>query len=57
VGGGRKGGVAEMAQKLLVIVVHQKAYQLQTLLGEVFELSQPRVNEWIPRLLPILKEA
>lgn len=56
-GGGRKGGVAEMAQKLLVIVVHQKAYQLQTLLGEVFELSQPRVNEWIPRLLPILKEA
>jgi hypothetical protein len=28
---------------------------MQTLLGEVFELSQPRVNEWVHRLLPILK--
>jgi DDE superfamily endonuclease len=56
-GGGRKGGLPEMEQKLLFILVHQKAYPLQTLLGEVFELSQPRVNEWIHRLLPILKEA
>lgn len=38
-------------------MLHQKAYPLQALLGEVFELSQPRVNEWIHRLLPILKEA
>jgi len=37
--------------------VQQKAYPLQTLLGEVFELSQSRVNEWIHRLLPILKGA
>lgn len=57
VGGGRKGGLAEMEQKLLFILVHQKAYPLQTLLGEVFEVSQSRVNEWIHRLLPILKEA
>jgi hypothetical protein len=57
VGGGRKGGLHETEQKLLFILVHQKAYPLQTLLGEVFELSQPRVNEWIQRLLPILKEA
>ena len=56
-GGGRKGGLAEMEQKLLFILVYQKAYPLQTLLGEVFALSQPRVNEWIHRLLPILKEA
>jgi DDE superfamily endonuclease len=56
-GGGRKGGLAEMEQKLLFLLVHQKAYPLQTLLGEVFELSQPRVNEWIHRLLPILKGA
>jgi DDE superfamily endonuclease/Helix-turn-helix of DDE superfamily endonuclease len=56
-GGGRKGGLPEMEQKLLFILVHQKAYPRQTLLGEVFELSQPRVNEWIHRLLPILKEA
>ena len=56
-GGGRKGGLPEMEQKLLFILVHQKAYPLQTLLGEVFVLSQPRVNEWIHRLLPILKDA
>jgi len=56
-GGGRKGGLAEIEQKLLFILVYQKAYPLQTLLGEVFELSQPRANEWIHRLLPILKEA
>jgi hypothetical protein len=57
VGGGRKGGLPEMEQKLVFILVHQKAYPLQTLLGEVFELSQPRVNEWIHRLLPLLKAA
>jgi hypothetical protein len=56
-GGGRKGGLHEMEQKLLFSLVHQKTYPLQSLLGEVFELSQSRVNEWIQRLLPILKEA
>ena len=56
-GGGRKGGLPEPEQKLLFVLVYQKAYPLQTLLGEVFELSQPRVNEWIHRLLPILKDA
>ncbi|HYN26128.1 MAG TPA: hypothetical protein VES69_13965 [Pyrinomonadaceae bacterium] len=57
VGGGRKGVLQETEQKLLFILVHQKTYPLQTLLGEVFELSQPRVNEWVPRLLAILKGA
>lgn len=57
VGGGRKGVLQETEQKLLFILVHQKTYPLQTLLGEVFECSQPRVNEWVHRLLPILKEA
>lgn len=56
-GGGCKGELAEMEQKLLFVLVHQKAYPLQTLLGEVFGLSQSRVNEWIHRLLPLLKGA
>lgn len=56
-GGGRKGILQEAEQKLLFILVHQKAYPLQTLLGEVFELSQSRVNEWVHRLLPVLKMA
>jgi hypothetical protein len=56
-GGGRKGGLQETERKLLLILVHQKTYPLQSLLGEVFGLSQSRVNEWIHRLLPILKAA
>jgi hypothetical protein len=56
-GGGRKGVLQEPEQQLLFILVHQKTYPLQTLVGEVFELSQPRVNEWVHRLLPVLKVA
>jgi hypothetical protein len=56
-GGGRKGMLVEPEQKLLFILVHQKTYPLQALLGAVFELSQPRINEWVHRLLPILKLA
>lgn len=56
-GGGRKGVLQEVEQKLLFILVHQKTYSLQTLLGEVFEFSQSRVNEWVHRLMPILKVA
>jgi hypothetical protein len=57
VGGGRKGQLRLPEQKLLFILVYQKAYPLQTLLGEVFELSQPRVNYWVHHLLPFLKQA
>lgn len=57
VGGGRKGGLPEMEQKLLFVLVYQKAYPLQTVLGELFGVSQSRVNEWLHRLLPILKVA
>ncbi len=56
-GGGRKGVLPEPEQKLLFILVQQKTYPQQTLLGAVFELSQPRVNEWVHRLLPVLKVA
>lgn len=57
VGGGRKGQLRLLEQKLLFILVYQKAYPLQTLLGEVFELSQARVNYWVHHLLPLLKQA
>jgi Helix-turn-helix of DDE superfamily endonuclease/DDE superfamily endonuclease len=56
-GGGRKGVLHAPEQKLLFLLVYLKTYPLQTLLGELFELSQPRVNYWIHRLLPILHEA
>jgi DDE superfamily endonuclease/Helix-turn-helix of DDE superfamily endonuclease len=57
VGGGRKGQLRSPEQKLLFILVYQKTYPLQTLLGEVLELSQGRVNYWVHYLLPLLKPA
>src|SRR5436853_1955251 len=56
-GGGRQGVLHAPGQKLLFLLVYLKTYPLQTLLGELFELSQARVNYWIHRLLPILHEA
>lgn len=56
-GGGRKGALYAPEQKLLFLLVYLKTYPLQALLGELFELSQPRVNYWLHRLLPLLHEA
>jgi len=56
-GGGRKGALDTIEQKLLFALAYQKDYPLQELLGEVFGLSQGRANEWIHRLFPILKQA
>ena len=56
-GGGRKGRLRTTEQKLLFSLVYQKAYPLQALLGEVFELSQSRANRWVHVLLPILQQA
>src|SRR5437868_10425045 len=56
-GGGRKGVLHAPEQKLLFLLVYLKTYPLQAVLGELFALSQPRVNYWIHRLLPILHDA
>jgi DDE superfamily endonuclease/Helix-turn-helix of DDE superfamily endonuclease len=37
--------------------VYLKAYPLQAVLGELFDLSQPQANHWIHRLLPALRAA
>lgn len=57
IGGGRKSKLDRIEQKLLFVLVYQKTYPVQTLLGELFDLSQSRTNDWIHRLLPILKDA
>ena len=54
-GGGRRGNLAEMSDKLLFILVYQKTFPLQTLHGFQFGLSQGQVNHWIHRLLPVLQ--
>jgi hypothetical protein len=56
-GGGRKGRLHRPEDRLLFILVYLKTYPLQVVMGELFELSQPQVNSWIHRLLPVLQEA
>jgi hypothetical protein len=56
-GGGRTGALHEPEQKLLFLLVYLKTYPLQVLMAELFGLSQPRVNYWLGRLLPVLRDA
>ena len=56
-GAGRKAVLLRPEDKLLFILVYQKAYPLQQLLGSLFDLSQSRVNRWVHRLLPLLVRA
>src|SRR5438552_11729566 len=57
VGGGCKGRLEQPEDKLLFILVYLKTYPLQAVMGELFDLSQPQVNYWIHRLLPVLRSA
>lgn len=57
VGGGAESELNNNEEKLLLGLVYQKSYPLQELIGVVFELSQSRVNYWLHRILPVLKEA
>ena len=56
-GGGAKGLLSQMEDKLLFILVYQKTNPLQTMHGLHFGLSQPQTNYWIHRLLPVLRRA
>ena len=56
-GGGRKGSLAGIEQKLLFALIYQKSYPLQVVMGELFGIGQSQANEWIHTLLPILKQA
>jgi hypothetical protein len=57
VGGGCKGRLTQPEEKLLFLLVYLKTYPLQAVMSELFDLSQPRVNYWIHRLLPVLRLA
>lgn len=56
-GGGRRGLLPTPEQKLLFILVYLKAYPLQVVMGELFGLSQAAANQWVHRLLPVLRDA
>jgi Helix-turn-helix of DDE superfamily endonuclease/DDE superfamily endonuclease len=57
VGGGAKGRMAQMEDKLLFILVYQKTHPLQTMHGLQFGLSQPQTHYWMHRLFPVLQRA
>ena len=56
-GGGRKSRLATLEDKLLFILMYQKTYPIQSLQGLTFGLSQPRANELIQELTPLLNTA
>lgn len=56
-GAGGESELKRIEDKLLLVLVYQKSYPLQELLGVVFDLSQSRVNYWLHRLLPVLRDA
>src|SRR5919199_4018698 len=56
-GGGAKGVLSQMEDKLLFILVFQKTNPLQTMHGLQFHLSQPQTNYWMHPLLPVLPRA
>ncbi len=56
-GAGRQGSLESIQQKLLFALIYQKGYPLQSIMGELFGMGQGQANEWIHRLLPILKQA
>ena len=56
-GGGAKGALPEIEDKLFFILVYHKTHPLQTMQGLHFGMSQPQANCWIHRLLAVLQHA
>jgi len=56
-GGGRRGLIPEIEDKLVFILVYFRFYPVQVLQGYLFGLSQPQANDWIHRLSPLLNAA
>ncbi len=56
-GGGRKGVMATLEDKLVFILFYFRMYPVQVLQGYLFGLGQPQANEWIHRLTPVLNAA
>lgn len=57
VGGGRKGQLPALADKLLFILVYVHLYPIQEVQGVLFSLGQSQASDWAIRLLPVLKAA
>jgi len=56
-GGGRKATLQLNEDRLLFILVYLKTYPLQEIMAELFDMDVSKVNEWIHRLLPMVRDA
>lgn len=56
-GGGQKGALKTIEDKLLFILVYFRQYPVQILQGYLFGMGQAQANEWIHRLTPLLEAA
>jgi hypothetical protein len=54
---GRPGTLDSFEDKLMFVLVYQKTYPLQVVLGELFGMSPSQANYWLQHLLPVLREA
>lgn len=56
-GGGRKGALTTLEDKLVFILCYFRLYPVQVLQGYLFGMGQSQANEWIHRLTPVLNQA
>lgn len=56
-GGGRKGWLPTLADKLLFVLVYARQYPVQRVQAVLFGMSKSQADEWIHRLLPVLERA
>ena len=56
-GGGRKGALPSIEDKLVFILFYFRLYPIQVLQGYLFGMGQPQANEWIHWLTPVLNAA
>lgn len=54
---GRRGVLSCIEDKLLFVLIYQKTYPLQVVLGELFGMGVSQANYWLRRLLPVLRAA
>jgi hypothetical protein len=56
-GGGRRGALGSLENKLVFILFYFKYYPVQVVQGYFFGMGQPQANEWLHRLTPLLNQA
>jgi len=56
-GGGRRGALVSLEDKLVFILFYFKYYPVQVVQGYFFAMGQRQANAWIHRLTPVLNQA